>query len=517
MKKLLISALCLVAMWSCSTDDPATPESQAGDMYMQLSLKMETKSGTNENGGSNANPGTEVGKEHENAISTVDIVLKPSKGGACVVAEQVVPSNAGTATYVASFNTDKLIGGDEYTVYIYANCNAPVSTNGELNLDEVSDATIGNMTTRDHFWMTNAYTVDQYNKTLPSDLSLYNVPQNPYNLGTYYVERSMARFDYMPINDNKYTIAEGTTITLTEAALINQSKNHYMLRRVSTDGTGANWVIGGTEIKTNYVVDTDWEAKQNGFPKGNTELDENFNYHMSAPSTWEYKPLPTGADGDVADSWDGTSAGTTGATGSNHELNDYYLWQYAKENTIPGVPAQDKGITTGVVFKGKITGDAVTAANGGMIYVFENVLYGNWAAVEAAANADNAPATLVAAVNKIKAIATPAAADYAAAGFTGYNRDTDGNYYAYYYYWNRHNDNGDNTVMGPMEFAVVRNNVYKLCVDKIAKFGHPDPKDPTNPDPDPENPDDPDEDKEYYFTVTVKVLPWVVRVNHIEF
>ncbi|MDE5638842.1 MAG: hypothetical protein K2I47_03460, partial [Odoribacter sp.] len=34
-------------------------------------------------------------------------------------------------------------------------------------------------------------------------------------------------------------------------------------------------------------------------------------------------------------------------------------------------------------------------------------------------------------------------------------------FYFYYFYWNRHNNNGRNGVMGPMEFAVVRNNVYK--------------------------------------------------------
>ena len=28
---------------------------------------------------------------------------------------------------------------------------------------------------------------------------------------------------------------------------------------------------------------------------------------------------------------------------------------------------------------------------------------------------------------------------------------------------------------------------------------------------------DPDEKAEYYFSVTAKVLPWVVRVNHVEF
>ncbi|MDE7092385.1 MAG: fimbria major subunit, partial [Muribaculaceae bacterium] len=56
-------------------------------------------------------------------------------------------------------------------------------------------------------------------------------------------------------------------------------------------------------------------------------------------------------------------------------------------------------------------------------------------------------------------------------------------YYCYYYYWNRHNDNGRNGVMGPMEFDVVRNNVYKISVDKVSHLGHP--RIPTN---DPENP-----------------------------
>jgi hypothetical protein len=65
-----------------------------------------------------------------------------------------------------------------------------------------------------------------------------------------------------------------------------------------------------------------------------------------------------------------------------------------------------------------------------------------------------------------------------------------------------------------MEYAVVRNNVYKLAVTGVSKYGHP--GDPTG-DPDPETPSDPDETKNVYFQVSVKVLPWVVRVNNIEF
>ena len=285
-----------------------------------------------------------------------------------------------------------------------------------------------------------------------------------------------------------------------------------MLRRVSADGTNNNWTIGGVETKVNYVVDTDWEAKADGYTAAQVA---NFDAHLTVPTAWSWKSIAT-KDLTEADNWEGENAGTTGSS-ANHGLNDYYKWQYAKENTIPGVDAQEHGISTGVVFKGEITGEAVTAAGGEMIYVFENKLYGKWAAVEAAVAGTDAPATLVAAVNKVKALDNPTTADYAAAGFTGYNKDTDGKYYAYYYYWNRHNDNGNNTVMGNMEFAVVRNNVYKLCVDSISKFGHPDPTDPKNPDPDPVVPTDPDESINYYFTVTVKVLPWTVRVNHIEF
>ncbi len=90
----------------------------------------------------------------------------------------------------------------------------------------------------------------------------------------------------------------------------------------------------------------------------------------------------------------------------------------------------------------------------------------------------------------------------------------DWGYYCYYYYWNRHNDNLENGVMGRMEFAVVRNNVYKLTVTKLNTLGHP--RIPEN-DPDDPKPDTPDESSEVYISVSVDVVPWVVRLNNIEF
>lgn len=492
---LLAAALFIAAGCEKSPVDQGTTD--AGNLYMQFSVKMlSTRSQTDNTGdsNSNANPDTEVGLDKENTISTVDIALV--KDGEYYVAKNVTPSSAKADTYVASFNTVDLTAGATYKVYIYANCSAPDA----FNVNEVSNATIGAMTADNKFWMTNAYSAG--NAELPSDLAPYTQPNTPLNLGSHTVERSMARFDYKQAG--AFNMGAGITLTLTDAALINQSKAHYMFRRVTADANTTSAItVGGAEIPTNWVVDTDWSSKT---PAG-------FDAQLEAPATWTWTSL---ASLTTDDQYDG----------------DYKIWCYAKENTIPGTTAQKHNVSTGVVFKGELAAgetasDAVKTAMaaGKRIYVFNNVLYGAWKDVKAAAEAGTDP-TLQAAYNQaatgVAADAEPTGAAAAAAGFTGYSAK-DGKYYNYYYYWNRHNDNLDPYTMGIMEFAVVRNNVYKLAVDKIKRFGHPTPPDPSNPDPDPEpdpdpvDPDDPDESVNYYFNVTVKVLPWTVRINNIEF
>ena len=492
---LLAAALFIAA--GCEKSPVDQGNLNEGNLYMQFSVKMlSTRSQTDNTGdsNSNANTDTEVGLDKENKISTVDIALVG--GGSTVVASNVTPTAANASTYVAKFDTKALVAGTTYKVYIYANCSAPSA----VDVDAVSKATIAEMTADNKFWMTNAHAA--LDVTLPTDLAPYTQPNTPLSLGAHTVERSMARFDYKQAG--AFDMGAGITLTLTDAALINQSKAHYMFRRVTADAnTSSDVTVGGAEIPTNWVVDTDWGNK----------VAANFDAQLEAPSTWDWTSL---ASLTTDDQYDG----------------DYKIWGYAKENTIPGTTAQKHNVSTGVVFKGELTAgetasDAVKTAMaaGKRIYVFNNVLYGAWKDVKAAAEAGTDP-TLQAAYNQaatgVAADAEPTGAAAAAAGFTGYSAK-DGKYYNYYYYWNRHNDNLDPYTMGIMEFAVVRNNVYKLAVDKIKRFGHPTPPDPTNPDPDPEpdpdpvDPDDPDESVNYYFNVTVKVLPWTVRINNIEF
>ncbi len=47
--------------------------------------------------------------------------------------------------------------------------------------------------------------------------------------------------------------------------------------------------------------------------------------------------------------------------------------------------------------------------------------------------------------------------------------------YCYYIYWIRHADDGNETEIGPMEYAVVRNNVYKVNITGIAGEGPAEP------------------------------------------
>ena len=506
-KAFYLMAAFLVALTSCNKESQLEKDNiSSGDkVYVTFSIQtLTTRSATDTGSGdkygsSDANPGVEVGLAKENKISSVDIVLRNANTYVCATVS--TPTQGTDASqWVATFNSSQLETNTNYEVYIYANCSA------KQNIDAIEDEAIADMTQDNKFWMTNAYTPGT------AKFTAFSTDQkNPTNLGEFYVERSMARFDYMP--KGPYTLADGVKVTLTQAALINQSKAFYLLRRVSNDGTNTGWTVGGAETKANYVVDTDYAAKKGGYKSAQAS---NFDCHMTDPSSWEWKSIAS-KDLTQKDNWNGKDDGTTGSD-KEHDaaLNEYYVWQYCKENTIPGTNAQQNGLSTGIVFKGELTGTLVTAAAGKTIYVFDNVMYGTWDKVVAAAKQANASEALKFAVEVCNNNGTAKdAATLAAAGFTGFSAEG-GKYYTYYYYWNRHNDNGKNQDMGKMEFAVVRNNVYKICVDNIAKYGHPDPEG-TDPDPDPVDPNDPDEKAEYYFSVTAKVLPWVVRVNHVEF
>lgn len=518
MKKIsFLMAALLVAMVGCQKEPQAqTTETVDGKVYMSFSVSLpETKSTTDNTGdsNSNANKDTEIGQDFENRVNTITVLLK---NGQSYVKSENVSAIGSSNSYKATFSDEEIGTETKYEVYVIVNGTANT-------IDDIYTLTSKpeeNIAQAGAFTMTNAKEADEV--TTPKNWEGYSI-SNPYPLGNINVERLAARFDFAAVNGNVYQLGEtegDIVVTLTHAAVINMSKECYYFRRTSDNGTatGSNYKVGGVETISNYVVDTDYALKANA--KDNYQNDEaaytdKFMYHMSGNITdWTSLATLTGK----ADNW--TDNMETGL--------DYQRWTYVSENTIPaGTDNQINGISTGVVFKATLTGSNDLLNNvTDPVYILNNELVGSWTKIQEKVENGTATASLAAAYNAVKKVEAEKAAldpaqtltakDYADAGFKciTYNNETE-KHEMLYYYWNRHNDNNQKTVMGTMEFAVVRNNVYKLAVTGINNFGHPTGPDPV--DPDPVDPTNPDESAEYYFTVSVKVLPWTVRVNNIEF
>ncbi len=396
------------------------------------------------------------------------------------------------------------------------------------------------------------------------------------------VERSVARFDFKDGsgNNNTYDVIKNgdnviMQIKLTKMALVNMSKNFYYLRRVSTDGKKTDASLCGAETATNYVVDTDADIKADGTLISGKKFNEYFNFglgYIDNDNSWTIssKARDQWYTSKISDVLGGTADNPswTGKPG------DYRIWRYVTENTIPSEESNQKnGISTGVVFKGKMEATESTtgtlanalrnatgiAADDPILYVYQGIIYVRWTEVRAAAieagTGDplykavfgNTTVTPVAAKNAdgdTPAVTAVYSTDENSADFkwdAWYNNGKDAaklkefksaattakftlyesskdegvaGYYCYYFYWNRHNDNGKPGVMGTMEFGVVRNNVYKLAVTNIRRLGHPRV---SENDPDPVKPENPDESGDVYLSVSCEVMPWTVRVNDIDF
>ena len=643
-------AMCTIA--GCSDNElnggnepgvyPGHPEDA---VYMNVNIQLpvggkntrsETDSDKDDDYGTSTD-GTEVGKDYENKVNGVLIVLADASNNFIaagehnslpVVREGIVNTTQkiNKSALAAYYGNGTLEAGkDQVNLYVFCNPTMELKQIFEKSgtdnkwIDEIATleekpngtatgaAVWGGNDHKAGFLMATASSKD-IKKYIPknfTDWDNFTTENNAFdfsgkntlsngteigNIGNIRVERVVARFDFKdgsPSKDQTYVIAEKDNkptlkVKLNKMALINMSKHFYYLRRVSGNGLADNGLadnglpnkveICGTEYDSgqswNYVVDTDAEQKK-GDINASYPFADYFNFCLGHQdnNTWSidetardqwYTSLISDVikkDEDNDDKWN-----------NNHSRDGYRIWRYATENTIPGMNKQENGISTGIVFKGKIQvttdapqalQDAINKATGGsnadaILYAYSNQLYVSWtevreAALDATANEEfkkavfgtpkNTPSKTVysddtkspdylwniwhnvkghndaAALSAFKEVATNK--DHQ---FTLYQSSRDENdgagYYCYYFYWNRHNDNGNNGVMGPMEFAVVRNNVYKLSVVDINRLGHPRL---SENDPDPVDPGTPDEKGDIYLKLSVEVLPWVVRINDIEF
>lgn len=339
------------------------------------------------------------------------------------------------------------------------------------------------------------------------------------------VERAVARLDYKANGDNKFTLSgsngiekpvdgKSLDITLTDYCVMNVAKKFYDLKRVTSDGQQGSentWIYGGAEVNDNYVVDADWKTKMTWEWDKEKIASELFYTPLNGENEDlkgnRYISLNTTLFDDNDVNWNGGSSPTT------NNNSDYKALCYCTENTIFGKDNQIHGLTTAIVFKAEISGEFVEGGTTAL-YRYSNTIYNTW---EKVATAYNLAQGTTLATNSDDAYYKSFEGEGENAGKTPEITKwpvSDRKATCYYTYWNRHNDNGNNTEMGIMEFAVVRNNIYKLFVKNILRLG--DPEDPTNPEH-PIEPGEKDESEKISMEVDVKVLNWAVRKNDITF
>lgn len=569
-KKFLIGAAPALLLASCASEDmPDNPDNgKTGNLYTTVKLHMATsnRSTTGDyDGNTNSSDGFEIGKDRENTISNMTVVLAtkdadgigytPLASSTKYVATMPDPVNG---NYTILFEDQEIIAAAEKDVYVFAFCNTTVDLDNALDVVTNGIASISSdnapIWQDDNFMMLNAPNTTLTAVKMPTEKELlnnYNSAEKAFNLDTVDVARVAARLDFKnnntpnntydikDVNDDNATVAQ---VQFVGMAPINIAKDFYYLPRVSADGTSHNWNICGTETNNNYVVSPNFDLKASS-PLGNEILGKYLHQLNSGNlSALNYTSLATfDGEDDNDDNW-----GNGQSAGFNKE--GYKIWRYVTENTIPGKDNQKRGITTGVVFKAEIINPQLdvlkkTMEEGRAIYQYNGVFYGDVNSLRLMAAKQSTGSKFYqdfvavfgeaamkhevkdsenGKIYKFEIETLPE--DYQSNNTVNgknvykiYRPTVEGganHYYVYYTYYNRHNDNGNNNEMGTMEFGTVRNNIYKLAINSVSRFGHTDNPDD---DDDPDTPDTPDEDPKTYFKVSCRVLPWMVRINNIDF
>ncbi|EJW94798.1 hypothetical protein EVA_17097 [gut metagenome] len=323
------------------------------------------------------------------------------------------------------------------------------------------------------------------------------------------VQRACARFDYQVKQaDNIYPlpcVVDGRPATLNiqlqEVALMNVSKSFNLFKQIVADNRlGTIPDFYQTEKADNYVYDSDWDAKRI-FALNLIEANH-LNEYFFYPSEQGRNNIPTEQGQDIV------PLVHLSYQPLPHEVThtDVRL-MYCSENTIPGIKAQVNKLSTGLVFKGyfgkpkevdKIPDEFYSRIVGG-----KTLIYTSLESLKKALQDEGIPLPKTMTENHL--------ANLHISKFTPDKKT--GKCSVWYTYWNRHRDNHDNQLMGIMEFAVVRNNLYKLSINSIKSLGLPQPPNmPENPwKPAGETPDEviPQLD------ITVKVCDWLNReLNH---
>lgn len=495
--KFLAAITLAMGLFSCSNDeglDNTTPSGPGilgnAETYATIRIAMPGGGDAMSRALTKAHPengdGTEPGSDNENRFHDITLYFfdgydrtSTCKGVLTMDNSKFNNHTVEGNNVVYTTNDPIKVGIEGQNMRVYAVMNGSVSGAGQgITLEKFLEKTVN----------TDAVFNKENTKFLmtsrtPDELSLSSAENNTADKAARLevsVERTAAKICYKAQNaTNTYSVLNEkdqtvvASVTLKEYKLVNLRNDAYYFRKVA--GADGNWQSApdfgsGVQVQDKYVIDPFFTQKiptaaaDPGFIATWFGADKAY-----AENTTQYTELPKGTE--------------------NHETLAYCM-----ENTTTQ-DAQLNGYSTGIIFKATYTPKQVYVLNqkenkfeaqnyeaGSIFYRYGNVLYKDKEEVKKFYD-----------LNDEELIET----------FTG---DTQtGGATCYYKYWIRHMDNDNAEQMGIMEFAIVRNNAYKLDVKAVSGLGEP---------TDEIDPNIPDESSKMYLNVKVTIMPWVVRNNN---
>ena len=334
----------------------------------------------------------------------------------------------------------------------------------------------------------------------------------------------------------------GTTTTITEGftgGLFGFEKGLAYGTVTSTTNNPDGSVTNTYNDTYNWIVDTDWYEKQTFTTASSGQswtgpFDNGTAYFLNQPtkvtnpaSLTNYYTLSV-------------DASKTDAQNGVLDLSDktqgtWYSWCYISENTLPSTAAMIKGLSTGIAFRTvvcKEDGTPLSTQELSSKFISQSVYNSNNSAYDEAyqewvendkegeepvnanegkivgaivsVNDNYLKMTVGASETILKKVTVQVVSnpeDVADGGNPVYeNKEA---WEMTYYYFFRHNVSKDHLLgtVEPMQFAVVRNNIYKISVTSLNGL------------PEPYDPGDPDEPQKNVISVECNILSWA-RVDN---
>lgn len=453
----LTTAVCAGLFTACSNEldnviENNGPDAANKEAFMQINFAMPA------NGGASARAGeqTEAGTDAERGITSVALIITDAN---LKITDKVTLNSAdfspvGTtggqpgANNLYYYSSNKAIAvkkQDGAKVYVYVNPNATINALAvDGTLDEQASFTEddNNLTGTNRIAANNNFFMSNLNGTAVS-ANINGTKANPTKVEVT-VERVVAKLVESTKKEAFTVPGNGgynteLAITIKEFGYYNLNKSSYILQQFETVGSDK------------YTKDLNFNAAAaiyaNAFFNPNTSTDFT-----------QYRQTVNGTD----------------------------LTTYCLENTdVAANQWTDK--TIGVIYKAVATWGGSTTAK--TFYIYAHKVYLEWATLktdfEKAGSQTLAGAENTYTYESLKAL-----------GITKY---TNGE--CYYRVAIKHNVQTTVSELKAMEYAVVRNNVYKMKVNSVSGLGEP--VIPTDPEP--------DKKQDANIDLTVNVQPWTVR------